>query len=115
MRIAKKLKIPHFRGVFMRDQLKKLKPHRKECAIVNLDSSSGPGTHWVAYSRHGNRTLYYNSFGDVTPPRELTLYLAGSSIKYNYDAEQTYDTVVCGHLCLIFLIKAACYWSGISK
>ena len=43
---------PHFRGVFMRDSLPGV-ICPKECGIVNLDSSSGDGTHWVAYGRMG--------------------------------------------------------------
>lgn len=115
-RVAKKLKIPHFRGVFMRDQLINMKPEENECAIINLDSSKGSGTHWVAYSKRGSRTLYYNSFGDVAPPSELTRYLGGSSlIEYNFSAEQAYGTVICGHLCLSFLIKAARHWDPTSQ
>lgn len=99
----------------MRDSLRSFKAWRNECAIVNLDSSSGPGTHWVAYSKQGKRVLYYDSFGDLTPPREIARYLSGSSIEYNYDAEQTFDSVICGHLCLAFLIKAARHWDGVSQ
>lgn len=99
----------------MRDQLNRSTVRSNECGIVNLDSSRGPGTHWVAYSKFGQRALYYNSFGDLTPPREILRYLRGSSIEYNYDAEQSYDSVVCGHLCLKFLIKAARYWQSTSK
>ena len=43
---AKKLSLFEFRGVFLRDTLpKNLKLN--ECGILNLDSSSGDGTHWV--------------------------------------------------------------------
>lgn len=115
MHVAKKLKIHFFRGVFMRDNLCNLKPWKNECAIINLDSSHGSGTHWVAYSKRGSRALYYNSFGDIHPPVEIVRYLGGSSIEYNYNAEQTFDTVICGHLCLEFLIKAACYWEKPSE
>ena len=45
---VKKLKIPSFTGVFSLDTLPK-KPNKKECGIVNLDKSGGPGTHWVAW------------------------------------------------------------------
>ena len=39
---AKKLNIPNFRGVFLRDELPK-KPRRNECGILNLDDSNGEG------------------------------------------------------------------------
>ena len=44
----KKLKIKNFRGVFMRDNLKK-KKRRAECGNVNLADSLSDGTHWVCY------------------------------------------------------------------
>ena len=41
---ATRLKIPHFRGVFMRDTLPK-RPHEVECVIVNLNTSAEKGSH----------------------------------------------------------------------
>ena len=41
---AKKLSLCVFRGVFFRDTLPK-KTKLNECGILNLDSSSGDGTH----------------------------------------------------------------------
>ena len=48
------LKIPHFRGVFMRDTLP-LHPFYIESATVNLNTSSLPGSHWVCYYRNLDR------------------------------------------------------------
>ena len=45
---AQELKIPHSRGVFMRDTLP-LYPYNIESGIVNLNTSSQPGSHWVYY------------------------------------------------------------------
>lgn len=99
-RFAKDL--PNFRGVFMTDSLP-LQPNKNECGILNLDSSSGNGTHWTAYFKKGSkRIIYFDSFGNLQPPKELVRYL-GSNIKYNEESFQTYDTFICGHLCLIFL------------
>ena len=101
---ATALKIPHFRGVFMRNQLPVKGPHKNESAIVNLDDSDGPGTHWVAYKKIGNNVLYFDSFGNLCPPLDLIDYLGvGSFIKYNHDRYQDYGSVECGHLCLKFL------------
>lgn len=85
----------------MRDNLPK-KPLRQECGIVNLDSSTGPGTHWVAYHKKNENVQYFDSFGNLKPPMEIILYLGGN-IKYNYKAFQSYDTIICGHLCIHFL------------
>lgn len=95
--------IPHFRGVFMLDELP-LKPYRIECGIVNLDRSIGSGTHWVAYYKNGYDIEYFDSYGNLRPPREIITYL-GKNVKYNYTKYQKDDTVVCGHLCLKFLYK----------
>ena len=54
MKAVKKLKIPRFRGVFVRDNLL-VKPNRMECGVLNLDDTSGNVTHWVAYVVQGQR------------------------------------------------------------
>ena len=43
---AKKLSLYGFTGVFLTDTLP-TKIKLNECGILNLDSSSGDGTHWV--------------------------------------------------------------------
>jgi hypothetical protein len=86
----------------MRDMLP-TRPKKYESAIVNLDSSSGGGTHWVCYKKLNDRVYYYDSFGNLRPPPELLDYFTGCEIHYNYEREQSFDSVVCGHLCLKFL------------
>lgn len=95
--------IPDFRGVFMVDALPS-SPRQSECGIVNLDRARGPGTHWVAYYKKGNFVEYFDSYGNLRPPKEIVNYL-GTSIEYNYAKHQRYGTVNCGHLCLKFLYE----------
>src|ERR1043165_2488231 len=72
---AKKLNIPNFKGVFLRDELPN-KPRASECGILNLDDSSGLGSHWVVFLKNGKDKLYFDSYG--LPPRtELLKYLKG--------------------------------------
>lgn len=109
LRFAIKYKIPDFRGVFMRDSLPE-EINRNEAGIVNLDSSHNPGTHWVCYRKREREVDYYDSFGNLRPPVELVRYFHTSKgrapvIRYNYRRDQDFDTVVCGHLCLQFLLK----------
>ncbi len=65
-----------FLGVVMRDELldlqlfKKIDFDKDNALIINLDESSGPGTHWVALYFHkkspsSNRLVvsYFDSFG----------------------------------------------------
>ena len=97
---ARKLKIPNFRVVSLRDTLPK-KPKKKECGILNLDDTSGLGTHWVAWYKNGDEKNYFDSYG-LQPPNELIDYLK-SPILYNTEQLQPYDQVFCGHLCLYVL------------
>ena len=106
---SKKLKIPKFRGVYMRDNLPK-KPHKEECAIVNLNTSNERGSHWVSYYKNGPRRIYFDSFGQITP-FEIQNYLKSGNergigvIQRNTDIVQPFNSVICGHLCL-FVLKA---------
>lgn len=88
----------------MRDTLP-AKAYYNESAIVNLDDHDGAGTHWVAYRKRGPTVEYFDSFGDLPPPRELIRYLAGSRISYNRHRYQKFNSYNCGHLCLEFLYK----------
>lgn len=94
----------------MRDNLPNCGPLKNESAIVNLDSSSGPGTHWVAYKKRDASLIYFDSYGDLPPPSDLISYLykgrwSVSEVHYNYKRYQKFDTVLCGHLCLQFLLS----------
>lgn len=87
----------------MRDRLPR-SPRINECAVVNLDSINGPGTHWVAYCKKMDDVYYYDSFGNLPPPLELLKYFGSeANIYFNYKSYQEYDTFICGQLCLTFL------------
>lgn len=87
----------------MRDRLPG-KPWVDECGVVNLDSIRGPGTHWVAYCKKQYDVYYYDSFGNLPPPRELCKYFGSeTNIYYNYMKYQDFNTFICGQLCLTFL------------
>lgn len=103
---AKELGITNFRGVFMRDNLPKSGPRKNECGIVNLDSSKGSGTHWVAYRVENSSRLvrYYDSFG-LPPPIELQQYFINSVLVFSCEQQQQVQEVTCGHLCLKFLFE----------
>ena len=55
---AKRLSVNGFREVFLRDTLP-TKTKLNECGILNLDSSSGDGTHWVMWFKKGEEKFYY--------------------------------------------------------
>lgn len=92
----------------MRNSLPKM-PRRIECAVVNLDSEKGLGTHWVAYFKNDRIIKYFDSFGNLKPPIELMKYFkhkpsGNTKFIYNYDRYQNYNDINCGHLCLEFLM-----------
>ena len=66
---AKKLSLDGFRVVFLRDTLPN-KTKLNECGVLNYDSSSGDGTHWVMWFKKGKNKFYFDSYG-VQPPSEL--------------------------------------------
>ena len=96
--------IPYFRGVFMRDSLPS-SINKCECGVVNLDSSDGDGTHWVAYYRCDNNRIYFDSYG-LDPPNELKTYLGGNIFTQTYQLQNAND-VICGHLCVKVLKELA--------
>ena len=102
---AKKLNIPNFRGVFLRDELPK-KPRRNECGILNLDDSNGRGTSLDAVFQRTVRIKYISTAMGLPPPTELVKYLK-SPVYYNSERIQPDNEVFCGHLCL-YVLKKIC-------
>ena len=99
--MAKRLNIHNFRGCLMMDDLRHLKPNDCECAVVNLQSSSETGSHWVAYYKEHNAKYFFCSYGSPIPVG-IKNYL-GAPIKcHNYQI-QSFNSVVCGELCILFL------------
>ena len=109
LELVKYLKVPNFRGVFMRDTLPDT-PHDKECGVVNFNKSSEPGSHWVAYYKDGDERIYFDSFGQVAPT-EIQKYLKSEEefrnnkpvIQRNTDIVQKVNTKICGQLCVYVL------------
>ena len=88
----------------MRDTLPK-KAKLNDCGILNLDSSSGDGTHLIMWFKKGKDKFYYDSYG-VQTPRELIAYLK-LPIFYNSERVQQNGEVRCPHLCLFALKERA--------
>lgn len=90
----------------MRDDLP-VKIRKNECGIINLDTSSGPGTHWTAYVKKASEITYFDSYGSLKPTNELYKYFisdgGSNNIKYNYNTIQKPNSILCGHYCLAFL------------
>lgn len=88
----------------MRDTLPK-RPYKYETGIINHDVSKNSGTHWTAYKKYNRSVIYYDSFGNLRPPVEVIKYFNGCDIQYNFDRQQQFNTPICGHLCIQFLLN----------
>ena len=73
--LANHMCIPYFRGFFMRTTLSLEGVRQNESGIINLDNAERLDTHWVAYTKRGNREMFFNSFDNLRPLKELEWYL----------------------------------------
>src|SRR6266536_1041157 len=98
---AKILKIKHFRGCYMRNELFNLKCNNMECGVLNLNVSDESGSHWTCWFKTNEKKYYFNSFG-LPPPKELVDYLR-STILYSTFQLQGINDKNCGKWCLLVL------------
>jgi hypothetical protein len=74
--------------------------------INKIENANQSGSHWVAYYKNNDEKCYFDSYGNVPPPKELVKYLGPENLFYNSKRFQNYnDLPICGHLCLIVLEK----------
>lgn len=99
-----------YRGTYARDDFPK-NAVRKGLYICNTDKRSEPGTHWIAcYLTKSGDNLYFDSFGlePYLPEfKSVLLSRPNSAVSYCQASLQSYDTVTCGHYCLIFCLLIA--------
>jgi len=103
MRIASKLLGRRFLGIYASDRLPKMS-NVKDMAIINLDKSGMPGSHWCGVFYDSGRFYVYDSFGRATKkilPR--TFKGRGRVIDSDYDSEQSLDSTNCGQRCISWL------------
>ena len=107
MTMAKRMKIPSFR-IVMHDELVTL-PKNTRNVIMNLDSSKGRGTHWVAIYNTPAYKLYFSSFGD--PPSDRVIQFMNKTTTtntvrvYNDFQLQTFGAEYCGQMSLYVLYR----------
>ena len=87
-------------GVYAKDQLKK--PLKDGFYIVNLDNSTGEGTHWCAlYKINDGFSIWWDSYGFPAPENIESLLH-----KYDYNKKQIQDidSTSCGFYCVAFIL-----------
>lgn len=88
-------------GVFPSDLVPRNFDRFPTCFIVNIDPSSRPGQHWVAYYFDSPFTYeFFDSFG--FDPSIYSLHYA-SPTSYNTHSLQSINSAVCGQFCLYYL------------
>lgn len=88
-----------FAGVFASDMIPKLN-NLKKFAILNLDKSTKPGSHWIAVAFDKGDLLVYDSFGRKA--KNIIPALKGA-IDSDLDAEQKESEDNCGQRSLAWL------------
>jgi hypothetical protein len=93
--------LKNFKGVFMRDELVKLRSQDHECLVINTDHSHNVGTHWTCLFVKNGASYYFDSFG-FPPPIEVTNYCQEPRYFSSFPI-QKFNEVICGHYCIYVL------------
>ena len=96
-KLIDKLKLP-LNNIIMRDETDLLE--KDGFYIINLDKSTGNGTHWTVLYFHPLKSYYNDSFGFVAPlevEKKIKPYL------YNNKDIQDWNSSACGWYCLAFI------------
>ena len=96
-KLIDKLKLP-LNDIIMRDESDLLK--KDGFYIINLDKSSGPGTHWTVCFFHPLKSYYNDSYGFV-PPLEVEQKI--KPYLYNDKDIQDWNSSACGWYCIAFI------------
>lgn len=97
----------YFLGVFPSDQLPRRIHRYPACFICNVDKSTEPGSHWVAfYLTLPEEVEFFDSYGNKPTFFEGTLsnYASHfSRVLFNPLVLQTNVTAVCGQYCVFYI------------
>lgn len=98
-----------FIGVFASDQLPNKRYNYPACFIVNVDSSTKSGSHWLAFYLTSPQHLeFFDSYGQAPSyyrGRIWNYVRRFRRVNFNSMTLQTNTTAVCGHYCIYYL-----YW-----
>lgn len=101
-----KLRIP-LNAIVSKDQLYRMTPI-PGAYIINMDDSTGNGTHWIAlWLTHPKIALYFDSFG-IEPPNAVIDFckrFGCHNIIASDSQIQNVNSGYCGQYCLTFLYQ----------
>jgi len=115
-RVGNKLLGTNFKGVYASDRIPKLN-ELKPYAILNLDRTGEPGSHWIALAKEGKKTWVYDSFGrsHVKIIKGLQFSGNGRVVNTDLDPEQGLTESNCGARSLAWLVLHDGWGSRYSK
>ena len=96
-------------GCMSQDQLPMNKAKQHKFYVINLDKSSGAGTHWVSlWSVNPRYVLYVDSFG-LGPPTKIEKFMkkTGKKMLWSDSDLQNSNSNSCGEFCMMILTKLA--------
>jgi len=67
---------------------------KKQCDKIKSENSSEEGSHWAAYYKNNDKK-YFDSYGNVYPPKQLVKYLGLKNLFWNYERFQNYNDPPC--------------------
>lgn len=101
----------YYAGCFPSDALR-LPGKYPSAAVVNLDTSDEPGSHWVAiYMKSPSSVYYFDSYG-MHPVENVESILQNFPHRTVNDClVQSVNSSVCGHYCIFFLVHCCLGYS----
>ena len=100
---CQELKINKFKGVFMRDELSRMRPESDKCMVNNTDHSSNEGTHWTCLFITMGVSYYFDPYG-FEPTLEVIKYCKGPRYYSSFQIQKM-NEVICGHYCIYVLYR----------
>jgi hypothetical protein len=70
--------------------------------VINLDDSTGVGSHWTGLYVKDYDCCYFDPFG-INPPLDVLRFCKGKTLIINKDQIQKLDQSCCGYYCIAFL------------
>ena len=105
-KLGQKILGSKFHGVYASDRIPKL-TQSTPYAILNLDKTGEPGSHWVSVAKTGNNTFLYDSFARKSKIIIPSLFQSGNGKIKNIDisdVEQRITEENCGSRAISFLL-----------
>ena len=93
----------YFDGCYSKDALPK-KMLLTKFYIINLDDSSGQGTHWTMGASNSKQVIYFDTFGVTCPVNVLKfMRTAKKPMYYSTTTLQDMKSELCGYYCIYII------------